>query len=99
MNTFKIGQYVTYKNAVHMVVATAGNTGAWVRLINPAVGQGKVQVNGANCSHTNYAPARVIGHKGAEYLVTGKGLIISLTTNRVMNWGDENGNRIAILSK
>ena len=43
--------------------------------------------------------AQLVNHRGADYLVTPKSTIISLTTGRIMQWGSENGDRKAILSK
>ena len=43
--------------------------------------------------------ARQVSYKGAEYLVTLKGLIVSLSTNRVMKWSEDNGNAVAIKTK
>ena len=43
--------------------------------------------------------ARKVSYKGAEYLVTIKGLIVSLTTNKVMKWSEDNGNAVSIKTK
>lgn len=43
--------------------------------------------------------ARKTEWNGKEYLVTKKGLIVSLTSNRVMKWSENNGNTVAIKTK
>jgi hypothetical protein len=43
--------------------------------------------------------AHKTSYNGAEYLVTVKGTIVSLTTNRVMKWSEDNGNTVAIKTK
>ena len=41
--------------------------------------------------------AVVVEHKGSKYVVNGRNEIISVATGDLMKWGDENGNRKAIL--
>ena len=41
--------------------------------------------------------AVVVEHKGNKYVVNGRNEIISVATGDLMKWGDENGNRKAIL--
>lgn len=43
--------------------------------------------------------ARRTTYKGGEYLVTQKGLIVSLISNKVMKWSEDNGNTVAIKTK
>jgi len=43
--------------------------------------------------------AEVVSYKDANYIVTEDRRILSKQTNKVMKWGEENGNRIAILDK
>ena len=41
--------------------------------------------------------AVVVEHKGGQYVVNNKRQIISVTTGKIMQWGEENGDRKAIL--
>ena len=43
--------------------------------------------------------AEVVEHKGASYVVNNKNMIISVATGKIMQWGEENGDRKAILGK
>jgi hypothetical protein len=43
--------------------------------------------------------AVIINYKDAEYVVNKKNQIISVTSGKIMQWGDENGNRKEILKK
>jgi hypothetical protein len=46
----------------------------------------------------NQGRAVVVAHKGKEYVVNKKDQIISVTSKKEMKWGDENGDRKAILA-
>ncbi len=91
----KAGSYVEYKGTTYMVV---GHANGLVKIINPLVGNAKRQVKPCNLVILSFTPALTISLKGAEYLVTTKGIIISLTTGRLMKWADDNGNRITLLA-
>ena len=43
--------------------------------------------------------AVIVEHKGAKYIVNNRQQIISGTTGKIMQWGEENGDRRAILAK
>ena len=43
--------------------------------------------------------AVVVEHKGSKYIVNTKNEIISGTTGKIMQWGEENGDRKAILAQ
>ena len=47
----------------------------------------------------NHKPAKIVYYRDSNYLVTVKGLIISLITNKIMKWSETNGNRITILNE
>ena len=42
--------------------------------------------------------AKIVDYKGTQYIVTSKNTIISLNSNKKMNWGEENGDRKNILA-
>jgi len=87
-----IGSYVTYKSSTYLVVRSTANK---VLLLSP---DNKVQVLASSVTKTNLRPAKQVRYRHADYLVTGKGLIISLTTCKVMRWLNTDGNRLAILA-
>ena len=93
---FQVGQYVSYKFNTHMVTKTHGY---WVWIIDPRLGNVKLKVNYRNLKATRFPSAKVVTHQYRQFIVTGKGTIISVTTGKVMQWGEENGDRIAILAK
>lgn len=43
--------------------------------------------------------AEIVEHRGKQYVVDNTGEIVSVTTGKVMQWGEENGDRKAILAK
>jgi len=67
-----------------------------ILLLSPE--KGKVQVLASSVTKTNLRPAKQVRYRHADYLVTGKRLLISLTTCKVMRWSADNGNRLAILA-
>ena len=89
----QVGQYIYYKGYFYIVVELRDEK---VLILNPS--QRTIQVNASNCRPTD-AYARKVTYKGKPYLVTEKGLIISLTTNKVMKWPLTNGDRIGVLDK
>jgi hypothetical protein len=104
MATLVLGSIVTYKNDCYVALGYDGNL---VTIIAPHRGQRKLRVKRGNVTVVNTSePFILVAHHG-DYLVRGYlgredlplPLIISLTTNRVMNWPDDNGNRREILRK
>ena len=89
-----IGNYVQYKETAYIVVE---QTNGMLKILNPLEGNAKLHVKQSNVKVLPYPAATRIHHDSAEYLVTGKGLIISLVTGRAMKWGKEHGVRKAIL--
>jgi len=87
-----IGSYVTYKGNTFIVTEYDGT---YVRIIKPSCKR-RVLFSSIKILE-NIKPARIVTYKDSSYIVTEKGLIISLTSHRIMKWGNENGNRIAIL--
>lgn len=89
------GNYVSYKGATHIVTA---DLGGMVKIMNPLNSQVKLQVSKKSVSKTNLRPAEIVEWRLAHYIVTGKGMIISCTTGKTMNWSATDGNRVAILA-
>ena len=90
------GQYVKYNDETYIV--TKQNANGTFQILNPnlqgaaskiSVAKNKLQAIGRQ--------AKLITYKGAEYLVTPNGTIISTVTNKAMNWAENDGNRLAIL--
>jgi hypothetical protein len=94
----EIGRHVNYKGRTYIV--TKINDNGTIQIYSPVIEgeNGKLSVSESNLEVTSTKSKRVT-HKGADYLVTPKDAIISLTSNRVMKWDDNNGDRIAILDK
>ena len=61
--------------------------------------QKKIMVNHSRVSSTDHAPATSVWWNFNRYLVTAKDGIISMTTGRIMQWGEENGDRKSILKQ
>ena len=95
--TAPIGAYVVYKDTVHIIV-DANEDNTMYKILNPLKGNSKLQVASKNLGTTPFTDATVVSHKGNLYLRTVKDCIISIRTGRVMAWGTENGDRLAILA-
>ena len=91
-----IGDYVIYKG-VNMVIVDFNDNCSMFKLLNPST-QVKLMVGVKNISATNYTPMSAVRRNGSNYLVSKKGMIISLTTGRVMNWSTTDHNRADILA-
>jgi hypothetical protein len=91
------GTYVTYNEETY-IVTKRNSTGTW-QIYNPTLEgtAAKKSVSAANLTPTA-TRASIVEYKDKEYIVTPKGTIISLTSNKKMEWGPENGDRKAILS-
>ena len=96
MATLVLGSIVTYKNDYFVAL---GYNGHLVTIIAPHNGQRKLNVKRGNVTVVDATPLAQVSYEGSDYLVSHKGTIISLTTNRVMNWADGNGNRRSILAR
>jgi hypothetical protein len=92
----QIGSYVTYQDTTYIVTQQNSN-GTW-QIYNPLLeGAAAKKSVSANNLVPGTVKARIVTYKNANYIVTPKGTIISLTSNKKMNWADNNGNRLAIL--
>lgn len=90
IDELEVGQYVIYKGKYYLIVCCKSGM---LLLLSP---EKKVQVHQDNVIPTPELATLVI-YRDAKYLVTPKRTIISLTTHRIMKWGEENGDRKAIL--
>ncbi len=92
------GQYVIYQNETYIVTKSTGtNT---VQIYNPTKEGVNAKKNVAlkNLTPTNNKAVIVNYSKNnIDYIVTPKNTIISLQSNKIQNWGDENGDRKAII--
>ena len=96
-NNTIIGSFVKYNGTYNIVVGT-DSTDRLVKILNPVKGNAKLQVLSTNLEFINTPKAPMIEHKWKMYIRTNKGTIISLTTGKVMQWGDMNGDRKDILA-
>ena len=94
--TIEPGRYVKYKGQIFIV--TEMKEGNLVQIYNPNLegAKAKRQVSKENIEPMD-KKAVMVTYKEVPYMVTPKGTIVSLVTNKAMRWGDENGNRKAIL--
>lgn len=93
--SLSLGSYVKFNNKPYIAIANDGK--GKVKVLDVFSNSKKV-VNRSNIEVMQYACTRV-EHNNSSYLVTNKGYIISLTSNRVMKWDNNNGNRKAIIAK
>jgi hypothetical protein len=91
------GRYVTYNSKTYIITQQTEN-GTW-QIYNPLLegAEAKISVAEANMKPLDIL-AKIVEYKDAEYIVTSKNTIISLKTNKRMRWGENDGNRKAILA-
>jgi anion-transporting ArsA/GET3 family ATPase len=91
------GRYVKNNDTIYIVTKQNSN-GTW-QVLNPLAegAQSKKSFSPNNLTALD-SKANLVNYKGTDYLVTPKNTIISLKTNKQMNWGEENGDRKAILN-
>lgn len=97
--TVEVGRYVKYTKDNDVYIVTKLNANGTIQIYNPNK-QGtaaKKSVSPSNLTSLT-DKATIVEYQGASYIVTPKETIISLTTNKVMKWGRDNGNRKAILA-
>ena len=91
------GRYVTYNGGTYII--TQQNADSTWQIYNPLLEGAKAKISVAE---TNMKAldilAKIIEYKDSEYIVTSKNTIISLKTNKKMMWGENDGNRKAILA-
>ena len=99
MATLVLGSIVTYKNDHYVALGYDGNL---VTIIAPHKSQRKLRVKRGNVTVIDIPPLLQVVHTTGDYLVRAhspRSTIISLTTNRVMNWPSDNVNHREILRK
>ena len=91
-----VGRYVKYKDEYFIV--TKFNDNGTVQIYNPTKSgtAAKKSVSPKNLTATK-SEAKVVTYNDTEYLVTNKGEIISLKSNKKMDWSENDGNRVAIM--
>ena len=82
------GDYVTYKQNIYLAVDVDASG---VQLVHPT--RTKVRVSPANVQATSLRPATRVECRDRTYLVTGKGMIVSLLTKRICQWSANDGLR------
>jgi hypothetical protein len=97
INEVEIGQYVSYNNETYII--TKENSNGTIQIYNPNIkgAKGKISVSKDKLSKVN-GKAKVVTYKSSEYLVTPNNTIISTVTSKIMNWTDNDGNRLAIMA-
>jgi hypothetical protein len=95
-STIEPGQYVKYLNETFIV--TQINNNGTVQVYNPTL---EGPASKRSVSSANLTPiagkATFVNYRNAEYMVTPKNTIISMTTNKAMEWAENDGNRRAIV--
>jgi hypothetical protein len=95
--SMEIGSFVKYQGSTYII--TQFNENGTVQIYNPLLegAAAKISVSKANVEILS-SKAKIVNYKEVDYIVTPKGTIISLTTNKVMEWAENDGNRVAILN-
>jgi hypothetical protein len=93
----EIGSFVKYQGSTYIV--TKLNDNKTIQIYNPTLegAAAKISVAKTNIEILS-SKAKIVNYKEVDYIVTPKGTIISLTTNKAMNWAENDGNRLAVLS-
>lgn len=95
--TVQPGAYVKYNDGTFIVTKKNAN-GTW-QIYDPTKEgvAAKKSVAEKNLIPTGTS-GKIVTYKDQEYIVTPKQTIISLVTNKAMQWGEENGDRKAVLA-
>lgn len=91
------GQFVKYNNETYLV--TKENDNGTVQIYNPKLKgvNSKKSVSKQKLISLSQT-AKVVSYQGVDYMVTPGNTIISTVSNTMMNWGENDGNRKAILA-
>lgn len=96
LNTKKlVGSIAKYRDDTFVIVTK--DLGKHLELLDPLTGN-KVRVSATKHSLPVVGQCSFVGSLLDDYLITPKGLIISLRTARVMKWEPNHGKRKAILN-
>ena len=91
------GRYVKYKGEVYIV--TKKNASGTYQVYNPTKeGVDAKKAIAEKNLEVLEIKGKIVNYNNIDYIVTAKNTIISLTSNKVQNWPENNGNRIAILN-
>lgn len=95
-NKIEVGRFVKYKNEAYIV--TQINDNGTVQIYNPLLEgvNSKISVSEKNLT-TLSDKAKIVNYQGVDYIVTPKNIIISMKTNKRMNWNDNDKSRKDIL--
>lgn len=95
-SNFETGQYVKYNDEVYIITKQNSN-GTW-QIYNPNLEgvNAKKSVSKDKLELVN-GKAKIVTYRDADYIVTPKNTIISLTSNKKVFEDEKNGNRLAIL--
>lgn len=94
--TLEPGRYVTFDGNTWIVTKQNAN-GTW-QIYNPLL-EGTDAKKSVAEKNLGIRPeiAKLVNYRGQDYLVTPNNTIISLVSNKKMNWASNDGNRIGIL--
>lgn len=97
VNSIQPGQFVKFNNQTFIV--TKLNSNGTIQVYNPTLEgtAAKKSVAPANIEVVN-GKAEIVTYKKASYMVTPKNTIISLTTNKAMQWDESNGDRREVIA-
>lgn len=79
----QVCDYVKYKGVVFIIIKKHSNTTWKIRNEDNCF-----VVLETNLETTNLRPAKLIEYGDTNYIVTGKGTIISVKTGKIMKWDD-----------
>ena len=97
LNVKDIGQYVKYQGEVFIV--TKINKNNTIQIYNPIKEGTDAKKSVSEKSITAIDnKADIITYREQEYIVTAKNNIVSLKSNKIMNWAEDDGNRKVILA-
>lgn len=94
MDALQLGSIVRYNNDFHVAL---GYDGSLVKLIAPHVGNRKLNVSRRKVHPTGLS-CTVVDYKDKRHLVTSKGTIISLVSNRVLKNTTRDGRNIVAIA-
>jgi hypothetical protein len=95
--SMEVGSFVKYQGSTYII--TKFNDDGTVQIYNPTLegAAAKISVSKASVEILS-SKAKIVNYKDTDYIVTPKGTIISLTSNKAMQWPENDGNRVAILN-
>ena len=93
----EIGSFVKYNGQTYIV--TQFNADKTIQIYNPLLEGAAAKISVAKRNlETLSNKAKIVNYRNTDYIVTPKGTIISLETNKAMKWLENDGNRVAVLT-